>query len=326
MKKIGLVLAGGGGRGAYQIGVWKALRETGLENYITSVSGTSVGALNAGLFVQKDLEVAQNVWESISRKDILTPKSDSNRSSKCFSCFERDGLEKIIDDNLDMRCFDNSGYNCWMACVRKDRLNKGVEKILYTTPVGEKVTRKFVYQHIEYFNLKYVKDDTTRKKIILGTSAIPFVFPEEEIEGHTYCDGGSKRVHGENVPVRPLYEIDQCNIILIIHLTDLDKPVMRGKFPDASLYEIFPKKDMGGMFNVGGMFDFTAKGAKERIKQGYDDTIKVFQNIKTSIDREKEIGIMLGDAKVREAQNLKKMRNSMENISKRAQNLVSMIE
>lgn len=35
---------------------------------------------------------------------------------------------------------------------------------------------------------------------------------------------------------------------------------------------------------------------------------------------------MLGDAKVREAQNLKKMRNSMENISKRAQNLVSMIE
>lgn len=83
---------------------------------------------------------------------------------------------------------------------------------------------------------------------------------------------------------------------------------------------------MGGMFNVGGMFDFTAKGAKERIKQGYDDTIKVFQNIKTSIDREKEIGIMLGDAKVRESQNLKKMRNSMENISKRAQNLVSMIE
>ena len=34
MKKIGLVLAGGGGRGAYQIGVWKALRKAGLERYI----------------------------------------------------------------------------------------------------------------------------------------------------------------------------------------------------------------------------------------------------------------------------------------------------
>ena len=78
MKKIGLVLAGGGGRGAYQIGVWKALRETGLENYITSVSGTSVGALNAGLFVQKDLEVAQNVWESISRDRKSTRLNSSH--------------------------------------------------------------------------------------------------------------------------------------------------------------------------------------------------------------------------------------------------------
>ena len=44
-KGIGLVLAGGGGRGAYHIGVWKALRDTGLENYITAVSGSSVGGL-----------------------------------------------------------------------------------------------------------------------------------------------------------------------------------------------------------------------------------------------------------------------------------------
>ena len=29
MLKLGLVFAGGGGKGAYQIGVWKALRETG---------------------------------------------------------------------------------------------------------------------------------------------------------------------------------------------------------------------------------------------------------------------------------------------------------
>ena len=70
MKKIGLVLAGGGGRGAYQIGVWKALRKAGLERYITSVSGSSVGGLNAALFIQNNLELAENIWKSLCMKKI----------------------------------------------------------------------------------------------------------------------------------------------------------------------------------------------------------------------------------------------------------------
>lgn len=45
----GLVFCGGGGRGAYQIGVWQALRERGLDKYTAAVSGASVGALNAAL-------------------------------------------------------------------------------------------------------------------------------------------------------------------------------------------------------------------------------------------------------------------------------------
>ncbi len=45
MPNIGLVLAGGGGKGAYQIGVWKYLHEVGLDRNITAVSGTSVQSL-----------------------------------------------------------------------------------------------------------------------------------------------------------------------------------------------------------------------------------------------------------------------------------------
>ncbi len=41
LKKLGLVLSGGGGKGVYQIGVWKALREFGLESEIAAVAGTS---------------------------------------------------------------------------------------------------------------------------------------------------------------------------------------------------------------------------------------------------------------------------------------------
>ena len=64
-KRIGLVLAGGGGKGAYHIGVWKALKEFGIEQSIGAVAGTSVGALNAALFAQGDYKIAESVWKNI---------------------------------------------------------------------------------------------------------------------------------------------------------------------------------------------------------------------------------------------------------------------
>ncbi len=71
----GLVFSGGGAKGAYEIGVWKALRELHLEHLITAVSGTSVGSLNAVLFAQGDYEKAEEIWSNISMQQILSPKN-----------------------------------------------------------------------------------------------------------------------------------------------------------------------------------------------------------------------------------------------------------
>ncbi|MCR4646634.1 MAG: patatin-like phospholipase family protein [Oscillospiraceae bacterium] len=66
--KLGLVLDGGGAKGAYQIGVWKAMREFGLDRQVTAIAGTSVGGLNAVLFAQGDFELAYHIWtEEIDR-------------------------------------------------------------------------------------------------------------------------------------------------------------------------------------------------------------------------------------------------------------------
>ena len=48
--QIGLVLSGGGAKGAYQAGVWTALAERGLAERVKAISGTSVGAINAAVF------------------------------------------------------------------------------------------------------------------------------------------------------------------------------------------------------------------------------------------------------------------------------------
>ena len=81
MGKRAIVLAGGGSRGAYQIGVWKALRELGIDYDI--VTGSSVGALNGALMVQEDFEAGLELWENISVKDVMTDVlTDENLAEK----------------------------------------------------------------------------------------------------------------------------------------------------------------------------------------------------------------------------------------------------
>lgn len=64
MEKYGVVLAGGGAKGVYQIGAWRALRE--LEIPIGRVVGTSVGAMNGALMALNDYDGAVSIWKSMS--------------------------------------------------------------------------------------------------------------------------------------------------------------------------------------------------------------------------------------------------------------------
>ena len=71
MKQIGLVLSGGGAKGAYEVGVWAALQEMGILNKIDGIIGTSVGALNAVLLETCGYKKASELWGNLSGKDIL---------------------------------------------------------------------------------------------------------------------------------------------------------------------------------------------------------------------------------------------------------------
>ena len=71
-KKTALVLSGGGARGAYEAGVWQALTELGVK--IDIITGTSVGAINAAMVAQGELELAcrkrwRPIWFSMSLKE-----------------------------------------------------------------------------------------------------------------------------------------------------------------------------------------------------------------------------------------------------------------
>ena len=73
-----VVLSGGGSKGSYQIGVWKALRKLKIKYDI--VTGTSVGALNGALMVQNKFHKAYKLWKEINMstlfgEDIKNPKT-----------------------------------------------------------------------------------------------------------------------------------------------------------------------------------------------------------------------------------------------------------
>lgn len=135
MDKTALVLAGGGSRGSYQIGVWQALVDLDIKFDI--VTGTSVGALNAALIAMGDIEKAASMWKSITTSMILSVDLDETLPlekkvklmlKRFFEDYVKQGgtdsypLKQLIDENIDEKTLRESNINCGIVVVDKATL------------------------------------------------------------------------------------------------------------------------------------------------------------------------------------------------------------
>ncbi|GAK85910.1 phospholipase patatin family [Vibrio ponticus] len=255
VQKIGLVLSGGGGKGAYEVGVWRAMEQLGLAKDIAAVSGTSVGALNAALFAQGDLTKAENAWLSMKPSDVLSidlkgivaalikggivvsPAIMSVVKTLAMSgVFSRDGLHRIIKEYLDEATVKQRGVPCYV-CATKLPLFKAT-----------------------YFSLQEYRQETI-EDILLASSAIPIIFPKQVVQGDLYLDGFIR----DNTPIKPLVE-EGCNIIIAVMLSRSDLlPI--DKYPDCKIIPIYPQEHPGGALS------FTQSA--EKMQRGYDDAMAV---------------------------------------------------
>ena len=166
--KIGLVLSGGGGKGAYELGVWKALRELKIDKHIDVFSGTSIGAFNAVLFAQNDLEVAEALWDEVTidkivpisklnllkkgiglfigRKNINFAKKYINQKSKDIAV-SKDGAREIINKYLNIEEVKRNNKICYAACTELPDFNA------------------------KYFKLNNYDDDMAKEIIIASASS-----------------------------------------------------------------------------------------------------------------------------------------------------------
>lgn len=253
-KEYGIVLEGGGAKGAYQIGVWKALKEAGLR--IKGVAGVSVGALNGAFICMDDLEKAEEIWSNIEYSQVMNVSDDTIRALKDkdfkslnFQDLLSGGLKLIKDGGFDITPLkkliaDN---------VDEERLNHSDRELFVTT--------YSVSDHKE-LTVDIKSGDHGEAKDMLLASAYFLAFKNEKLNGKKYVDGGGVN----NVPVNVLLEKGYKDIIVIRIYGlghDSEKNV---KVPeDATIYHIAPRQGLGGIL------EFEKKQARKNMTLGYYD-------------------------------------------------------
>jgi hypothetical protein len=70
--RVGLVLEGGGAKGAYSFGCLQAFASAGLR--FDAIAGTSVGALNAAIFAAGHMKFGEEYWKGISHGKVYRPR------------------------------------------------------------------------------------------------------------------------------------------------------------------------------------------------------------------------------------------------------------
>ncbi|HMV41913.1 MAG TPA: patatin-like phospholipase family protein [Leptospiraceae bacterium] len=184
--KRGLILSGGGARGAYQAGVYKYLNE---RNFIPDViCGTSVGALNAtalgcGFTPEKLIQL----WRNIDAENVMRYSIWQNIKNiflrKFTPMVDTTPLKNLLAQELDFRKLRTSSSKVYISAV-----------------------------NIKSSELTYFSNDEIDIQHLMASSAIPVVFPWQYVNGEPYWDGGLMA----NTPIAPAIDEEAKDIVVVL--------------------------------------------------------------------------------------------------------------
>ena len=270
-KEYGLVLDGGGARGAYQIGAWKALHEAGVR--IRGIAGTSVGALNGALICMGDVDEAEHIWKEMTFSKVMDVDDDWMERLFQKEVPMRELLKELMlrlrDGGIDVTPLKDLIHNI----LDEDRIRSaGIDFSLLT------------------FSLSDMKElDLTLDEIPEGlladfllASACLLGFKNEPIHGKTYLDGGVIN----NVPLNSLVKRGYRDIITVRIYGPGREPRVRLD-EGTQVYEIAPR------VHLGSIIEFQGKRSRQNLKIGYYDAKRMVYGLKGLIyyidsDRDEE--------------------------------------
>ena len=247
--KTAVVLSGGGAKGSYQLGVWKALRELHIKYDI--VTGTSIGAINGVLMCENSYFKAKRIWRKLNLEYIFNELPKSNKDIDILKLF---GGNFIKNGGMDIKKIETI-------------IEKNVNK------------RKFYNSKIDFGLITY--NFTTKKPLILSKDKIPSdkltdylmasatcfpAFKMKEIDGDKYIDGD----YYDNLPIELAIKLGAEFLIIV----DLGSPGFK-KRPSKNIDSILIKPKN----NISFFLNFDEKVAKINVRFGYNDTLKAFKKL-----------------------------------------------
>ena len=174
MGKKGVVLCGGGAKGAYQIGVWKALKKLKFNPEV--VTGTSVGALNGSLMVMDDFKKAYDTWMNIDMKQIFSFKSVDLSKAKNMS-----DLTKMLIKSGESASYEPL-QKLIKECIDEDKIRKSNIDFGFVTT-----------QFVPLKKVEIYKEDIPKGKMcdyVMASAACYPYMKSFSIGSKKYIDGG----------------------------------------------------------------------------------------------------------------------------------------
>ncbi|MBK7873534.1 MAG: patatin-like phospholipase family protein [Saprospiraceae bacterium] len=251
-KNLGLVMSGGGTRGAYQMGVWQALYEMGLDQQIKVVTGASIGAINGALVVQQDWNLALELWKSIQPHEIF----DSIEGEFSYRTLMRDWyqngairvnsfktlLKKHLDENIIRQSPIDFGFVVYNKTLRKGQS-------LFPEAIPEGLL-------IEY---------------IIASATFP-IFEAHRIGDYEYIDGGIHSI----LPTQIAFDRQHLDLVIAIDVTEASRFSIQQRnrhrqYAERLVY-IRPSKMLPSPMN------FTKEAFEKQLELGYKDGLKKLIN------------------------------------------------
>lgn len=262
-KEYAIALEGGGAKGAYQIGVWQALREAGIK--ICAVAGTSVGALNGTMMCMDEFDMAREIWSNMRLSDVVAvePENEAELRKLISGQAAFSDIHEIASQARDI--IKNRGLDISPLRAMVDRIvdaekmkNSTVEFFITTVSLSDRKAMDVKLNGLSHDEICHM----------LIASAYHPSFRQEPLGGKHYADGGLV----DNLPILPLVQNGYKDIIAVrIPGMGIER---RFKLPnDVNITFIDTDSDLGGVLN------FEAEQSKRNLKIGYYDAMRVLYGL-----------------------------------------------
>jgi len=246
-----LVLAGGGTRGAYQVGAWIALKELGIA--ISAVAGTSIGAINAAFILQDDPERLYRLYDDINLEDVIDTKAELGENKNLFKI---SNIVKVARDFIKHKGFNNEP----LKMLLEQNLN--IEKIYRSSADFGMVTYSIKnHRPLEIFRDNIKKDEFIQ--YLLASACFP-IYKAQKIGENKFMDGGLY----DNMPINMMIKKGYRRFIVV----DISGPGLRRGITQKDVYVRLIRPDE----SLGGIFEFNRDRIQKNLRLGYLDTLRAF--------------------------------------------------